>query len=51
MLEMKMVLAMIARNFELVSVSTEAGGAPPERVAFAMFPEGLKMQVRARQRA
>jgi len=48
MLEMKMVLATIARNFELVDVATDDGQEPQERLAFSMFPVGLKMRVRAR---
>jgi len=49
MLEMKMVLATLARNFELVEVGTEDGTPPRERLAFAMFPVGLKMRVAARR--
>lgn len=49
MLEMKMVLATLARNFELVDVSTEDGSPPQERLAFTMFPVGLKMRVAARK--
>lgn len=48
MLEMKMVLATLARNFELVEVKTEDGSPPPERFAFTMFPMGLKMRVAVR---
>ena len=50
MLEMKMVLATVARNFELVEVSTEDGSPPRERFAFTMSPMGLKMKVVARTR-
>ena len=49
MLEMKMVLATLARNFELVDVSTEDGSPPRERLAFTMFPMGLKIRVAARR--
>ncbi|MEO8155821.1 MAG: cytochrome P450 [Rhizobacter sp.] len=48
MLEMKMVLATIARNFEIVNVSTGDGSPPEERLAFTMFPVGLKIRVAAR---
>lgn len=49
LLEMKMVLAMLARNFELVDVSPEGGGEPRERLAFTMFPVGLKMRLAERR--
>ena len=45
LLEMKMVLATIARNFDLVSVATDDGTPPRERFAFTMVPEGLKMRL------
>ena len=48
MLEMKMVLAMIARNYELVEVGTENGAPPNERLDFTMAPVGLRMKLRAR---
>jgi len=48
MLEMKMVLATIARNYELTEVGTEDGAPPRERLAFAMSPVGLRMKIRAR---
>jgi cytochrome P450 len=48
MLEMKMVLATIARNFELIDVSTGDGAPPQERLAFTMFPVDLKLKVRRR---
>ncbi|WP_077035211.1 cytochrome P450 [Pelomonas sp. KK5] len=51
MLEMKMVLATIARNYELISVATEDGTPPRERVAFTMFPVGLKLRVASRAHA
>jgi len=43
------VLATLARNFELVDVSTEDGSPPRERLAFTMFPMGLKIRVAARR--
>lgn len=50
LLEMKMVLGMLARNFELLQVGPEGGGAPGERMAFTMFPVGLKMRLAERAR-
>ena len=48
LLEMKMVLATIARNYELVEVGTESGAPPCERLDFMMSPVGLRMKLRAR---
>ncbi len=48
MLEMKMVLSMIARNFTLVDVATHDGTPPDERLAFTMYPVGLKLRVSKR---
>jgi len=48
MLEMKMVLATIAKNFELVEVATEDKSPPKERLAFTMFPMGLRMKIARR---
>ncbi len=48
LLETKMLLSMLARNFELVDVATASGGAPPERMAFTMHPEGLRMRLARR---
>jgi cytochrome P450 len=45
MLEMKMVLATLARDYELIEVGTADGRDPPERLAFTMFPVGLKLRV------
>lgn len=49
MLEMKMVLTTLARNFELVEVCTVDGSPPRERLAFTMFPMGLKIKVSPRR--
>ncbi|WP_428422041.1 cytochrome P450 [Methylibium sp.] len=49
LLEMKMVLAMLARNFELRSVGTASGAPPRERLAFTMFPVGLEMRLAERR--
>lgn len=48
LVEMKMVLSLIARNYTLVDVGTESGTAPAERLAFAMFPVGLRMKLAPR---
>jgi cytochrome P450 len=48
MLEMKMVIAALARNFELVDVRTGDGSPPEERLAFAMSPVGLKFRLKPR---
>jgi len=45
LLEMKMVLATLARNFELAEVGVEGGGEPVERLGFTMFPVGLRMRL------
>jgi len=49
LLEMKMVLAMPARNFELVDIGTASGAEPTERMAFTMFPVGLRMRLAQRR--
>jgi cytochrome P450 len=51
LLEMKMVLAMLARNYELIEVSTDDGAPPQERFAFTMFPVGLRMKIAMRESA
>ena len=48
LLEMRMVLATVARNYELVEVGTEDGAPPRERLDFTMSPVGLRMKLRAR---
>jgi cytochrome P450 len=48
LLEMKMILATFARNYELVDVSTEDGAPPAERLAFTMSPEGLRIRLAPR---
>jgi cytochrome P450 len=48
MLEIKMVIATLARNFDLIEVATQDGAPPKERLAFTMFPQGLKMRVAVR---
>lgn len=46
--EMKMVMVSLFNHFDVVSVGTEDGGEPPERLMFAMAPVGLKMTLRVR---
>ena len=48
LLQMKMVLATIARNYELVEVGTEGGAPPHERLDFTMSPVGLRMKLKMR---
>lgn len=48
LVEMKMVLSLIARNYTLVDVGTESGEPPAEKLAFAMFPVGLRMKLAPR---
>jgi cytochrome P450 len=50
-LEMKMVLATLARNYDLVEVGTEDGTPPQEQMAFTMFPVGLRMKLKIRRAA
>ncbi len=47
MLEMKMVLATIARNYQLIEVGTEDGAPPREHLAFTLSPVGLRMKIKA----
>ena len=48
MLEIKMVMATLARNFELIDVGTRDGAPPQERLDFTMYPVGLKMKLALR---
>ena len=47
--EMKMVIAMVLRGFEIEAVTTSHAGEPRERMAFTMSPVGLKLRVRERE--
>jgi cytochrome P450 len=49
MLEIKMVMATLARNFELIEVATEDGAPPQERLEFTMYPVGLRMRLAPRR--
>jgi cytochrome P450 len=51
LLQVKMVLATLARNYELLEVGTEDGAPPQERFAFTMFPVGLRMRIALRRGA
>lgn len=48
LLEMKMVLALLARGYELAQVACSDGRAPAECLAFTMFPVGLRLRLRHR---
>lgn len=45
--EMKMVIAMLLRTFEIQSVATPHGGEPREHLGFTMWPADLRMCLRA----
>jgi cytochrome P450 len=47
--EMKMVIAMVLRGFEIEAVTTPDAGEPRERLAFTMSPVGLKLRLRERE--
>ena len=46
--EMKMVLLTLLQHFDIQSVATSSGGAPAERLAFAMAPVGLQIRLAPR---
>jgi cytochrome P450 len=46
--EIKMVVAMLLANFDLLEVSTADGSPPQERLALTMAPVGLRMRLRPR---
>ena len=48
MLEMKMVLSTLARNHELIEVGTADGAPVRERLAFTMYPLGLRLRIARR---
>jgi cytochrome P450 len=50
-LEMKMVMAMLLNNFEIESVGTPDGGEAREHLAFTMYPEDLRLRLKAKARA
>ncbi len=47
LLEIKVAMAMLLANFEIVSVGTAGGGAPTEVMGFVMEPEALRMRLRS----
>ena len=51
MLEMRMLLTMLARHFELAEVRTEHGRPPAEHMAFTVHPEPLRMRLVERRTA
>jgi cytochrome P450 len=48
LLEIKMVVSMLFRNFEIDSVATADGSPVEERLPFTMEPVGLRMKLRER---
>ena len=46
--EMKMLLSMLVRNFDIDSVDTPDGQPPRERLTFTMAPVGLRLKLRRR---
>jgi cytochrome P450 len=48
LLEMKLAMATLLRDFEITAVDTPDGGEARERLAFTMMPVGLTMSLRAR---
>jgi cytochrome P450 len=51
LLEIKMVAAMLFRNFRLARVGTEEGTPVAERLSFTMEPVGLRMRLAMREGA
>ena len=49
LLEIKMAMAMILQNFELVAVDTPDGGEAREIMSFTMIPDGLRLRLKPRQ--
>lgn len=47
--EMKMALAMLAKNFDIERVDTPDGAPPRERLTLTMAPVGLRLTLRRRQ--
>jgi cytochrome P450 len=48
LLEIKMAMAMLLAQFEIVDVSTPDGGEPAEHMSFTMAPLGLRMRLHSR---
>ena len=47
--EMKMMLSMLVRNFDIESVDTPDGAPPRERLTLTMAPVGVRLKLRRRQ--
>ncbi|HEV3011104.1 MAG TPA: cytochrome P450, partial [Burkholderiales bacterium] len=50
-LEMKMVMAMLLERFDIVSVTTPDGREAQEHLAFTMYPVGLRLKLKEREKA
>ncbi len=48
LLEMKLAIATVLRDFDITAVDTEGGGPAQERMQFAMAPVGLRMRLRVK---
>ena len=48
MLEIKMALVVLLRNFNIESIDTPDGGPARERMAFTMMPVGLRMKLQVK---
>ena len=51
LLEIKMAMAMLLQNFELLGVDTPDGGPAQELMSFTMVPVGLRIRLKRRQAA
>jgi cytochrome P450 len=47
--EIKLVAAMVLKNFELLEVAPEGGGEPREKISIVMAPVGLRMRLAQRR--
>jgi hypothetical protein len=48
MLEIKMALAVLLGQFDIIALDTPDGGEAREKMAFTMAPAGLSMRLRPR---
>jgi cytochrome P450 len=51
LLEIKLAIATVLRDFEITDIGTADGSPAQERLQFTMAPEGLRMRLRAKGRA
>jgi cytochrome P450 len=51
LLEIKLAIATVLRDFEITDIGTADGRPAQERLQFTMAPEGLRMRLRAKSRA